>query len=125
MLIKPKFSIKHLIDTPLEVIGYYLVFLVLASLAFSWVEGVPLVKAFYWAFITTTSTGYGDVTPSGIPGYILTFVTAHVGIFFFAPLIVGHFIMKLLPNQHEWTDEEQKKLFSMLEKINGGNNETK
>jgi hypothetical protein len=49
---------KKYFDTTIEVAVWYLLFLVGMALSFAFIESILFVKAFYWAYISATSTAY-------------------------------------------------------------------
>ena len=54
--------------------------IVFASLIMTKVEGMRLSDALWWAFVTTTTVGYGDLSPVTISGRIVAIVLMVVGI---------------------------------------------
>lgn len=64
--------------------------------------------AFYWANITVTSTGYGDISPKTFPGRLLAIVMVNAWIFFLVPMLVARFVSLLIRNKHQETHEEQE-----------------
>ncbi len=58
-----------------------------AGLAFSVVEGVPLPLALYWALVTITTVGYGDIVPETPLGRLVASITIVAGIAAFTALV--------------------------------------
>lgn len=84
--------------------------LAIAAALFSWFEGVTFWQAFYWACVTATSTGYGDIAPKTVPGQLLSIGLMFMALFFILPLMIARVINSLVENRDAWTDEEQTKL---------------
>lgn len=54
----------------------------LGAIAISYVEGMPFEDALWWSFVTTTTVGYGDISPASFPGRLIAVVLMMVGIGF-------------------------------------------
>lgn len=91
--------------------------LAFAALLFSWFEGVDYWKAFYWACVTATSTGYGDISPKTVPGQILSIVLMFMALFFILPLMIARVINSLVENHDAWTHDEQVQLMQDVSEI--------
>lgn len=115
-MIKTK-TVHHITDTLMEVAFIYGVALVLFALAFSYIEGETFIRSMYWAGITSTSTGYGDITPKTTMGMILAFLLTHLSIFIIAPLIIVHMTQRVLKDDNAWTHEEQEEIKKTLQRI--------
>jgi voltage-gated potassium channel len=109
-------TIHNLTDSTLEIFGYLLGLIVLAGTAFAYIEGETILRSLYWATITATSVGYGDVTPKTDAGMILAMATAVLGL-----VVMALFIAKchsvLIRNDHEFTHDEQEKILKTLEEV--------
>lgn len=115
-MVKTK-TIHHITDTLMEVALLYGSALVLFALAFSYIEGETFIRSMYWAGITATSTGYGDITPKTNVGMVLAFVLTHLSIFIIAPLIIVHMTQRVLKDDNAWTHEEQEEIKQALLRI--------
>lgn len=54
--------------------------IVLGGIAIHFVEGMSISDGFWWSFVTATTVGYGDISPSTIPGRIVATILMIVGI---------------------------------------------
>lgn len=60
---------------------YFSVFMILIStLAISYVENMSFTDALWWSFVTATTVGYGDISPSTALGRIIAVILMMVGI---------------------------------------------
>lgn len=73
--------------------------------------------ACYWAITTMTTTGYGDVSPTTLPGEFLASCLMLWSCFFLLPVVVAHVITRLLHNPDAWTDAEQEQLLDDVTEI--------
>lgn len=64
----------------------------------------------YWAFITSLSIGYGDISPSTPAGRVVAVLMAVLVLIVIIPLIVGKFVMSALEDQHQFTHDEQEEI---------------
>jgi len=63
-----------------------LILLVTAAIVYSIAEGASLGESFWWALVTASTVGYGDVTPTTVIGKIAAAVLMVVGIGFIGTL---------------------------------------
>jgi voltage-gated potassium channel len=120
-------KLKSATDTIGELVLYYLVLVLVASVVFSVAEGKSIVDSIYWAGITATSVGYGDVTPSTLIGRITGLILAHASILFILPLWIARMASTMIENQHEFTEDEQQYILTtckmMRERLSQGNSQ--
>ena len=84
------FKLKNWIDTVWEFLNYenfirpllvIIVIVAISSISLSIVEpNLSLFDSLWWAIVTLTTVGYGDVTPKTFPGRFIAFVDMLVGI---------------------------------------------
>ena len=43
---------------------------------FAYFEEKPLTESFYWALITLTTVGYGDISPGGMEARVISIILA-------------------------------------------------
>ncbi len=81
--------------------------------------------AFWWSFVTTTTVGYGDISPKTIPGRITAGIFMIMGIGLISLLtgtISTYFINKInnnktLPDYNELPEEAQKEIEDFIQYI--------
>lgn len=105
-----KAKITNYTDSLREVFVAYALAVLLAAIAFSFIEGETFLRSIYWAGITATSTGYGDITPKTTAGMVLAFITTHITILVIAPMIVAKMSEKLMHDENAFTHEEQEQI---------------
>ena len=69
------------------VLGVLLILLLLGAVVVSRVEGIDLGTSFYFAFVTATTVGYGDVTPATVVGRIASVVLGIIGLVYFGLVV--------------------------------------
>lgn len=104
-------------DTLRELALLYCGLLLASALLFSWLEARPFFESLYWAAVTATSTGYGDISAKTTGGMLLSVLLMHASIFFIAPLIIVRLIERLNEDRHEFTHEEQERILATLARI--------
>lgn len=102
-----------------ELLTWYFGSLVIAALLFSFFEHRSLWDAFWWACVTATTTGYGDISPQSIGGRITGIVLMHFSILFVLPLLIARIAAALIPHKNEFTEEEQQEILSLLRRVVG------
>ena len=93
-----------------ELLTLYLGLVILSGLAFAYFEHKSVSEAMWWAVVTTTTTGYGDLTPVTWAGRLIAAAVMLGSILFVLPLLIGHIAAKLIENQDAFTHHEQELL---------------
>lgn len=93
-----------------ELLLVYLGVLVVSALAYSYIEHRSIADSLWWAVVTTTTTGYGDIAPVTSAGRVLASVVMLGSILFVLPLLIGYVATTLIQNRDAFTHEEQELL---------------
>lgn len=104
-------------DTLKEVVFYYVLLVIAAASLFALAEGLGFWEALYWGGTTTTTTGYGDISPKTPGGRAVALFAMHVSIFIISPLVIARVINYVNRDTHQFTHEEQQDLVDRLERI--------
>lgn len=94
--------------TPLA-IAVYLTVVLLSAVSVSVLEGWGLGDSVWWAFVTTTTTGYGDLFPLTVAGRVIGVLTMFAGIIGIG-VIVGRIAAVVIRTHDDFTHEEQVEL---------------
>lgn len=104
-----------------------IVILLISSVAYSITEKVSFVEAIWWSIATTTTVGYGDISPHTIIGKVIATILMLVGIGFvgmFTSSVMSFFSEKeddetlhLIMHKLETIEQENKDLKKDIEKI--------
>lgn len=83
-----KKKIKSFINTNSLNYAIYLAIITvfIGAISVSLAEKIPLIDALWWAIVTVTTVGYGDIVPKTIIGRITAFIVMIIGIGFLSML---------------------------------------
>jgi voltage-gated potassium channel len=111
-------QLKRATDTFIEIVLIYVVLLLSAGVAFSYLEAKPLLDSIWWACATATTVGYGDISPVTITGRIVAVLLMHLVPFVVAPILIVRLTAKLIDDSNQFSHEEQEEIKAMLREVN-------
>lgn len=100
-----------------ELLLLYAAMTVLAAAGFAYFEDKPFQDALWWAVVTTTTTGYGDIFPVTPAGRVIAGATMLVSILFVLPLLIGYIATSMIQNRDSFAHEEQEQMKAELAAI--------
>lgn len=110
--------IRRLTNSPKALVYCYLSFIVSGATLFWYFEPKRTVgDSIWWAVVTTSTVGYGDVYPITTGGRIVSGLLISVMVLFVIPMITAQFASKLIVNNDAFQHEEQEEIKSQLREI--------
>lgn len=101
-----------------ELLLWYGMAVLIAAGLFAAFEQRPFAEALWWASVTATTTGYGDIYPETVGGRITAFVLMHGALLLILPLLIGRVIKVLIEDRDRFSHDEQEMLKAQLAAIN-------
>jgi voltage-gated potassium channel len=105
------------VDTLRELLFAYAALVVLAAAGFAYFEGKSFGDAIWWSVVTTTTTGYGDISPATLGGRIVASFVMLASILFVLPLLIGRIATTMIENTDAYTHDEQEAMKAELAAI--------
>lgn len=102
------------VDTVRELLLVYAGLVVLAAAGFAYFEGKSFGDAVWWSVVTTTTTGYGDISPATVGGRVVASFVMLASILFVLPLLIGRIATTMIENQDAYTHDEQETMKAEL-----------
>jgi len=100
-----------------ELLLIYAGLVVIAAAGFAFFEGKTFGDALWWSVVTTTTTGYGDISPQTLGGRVMAGFVMLTAILFVLPLLIGRIALALIENRDAYTHEEQEAMKAELAAI--------
>ena len=97
----------------------------IGGVAIHFAEGMELSDGFWWAFVTTTTVGYGDISPSTATGRAIAIILMITGIGLIGSLTstITSFFLNLKPENPEHKDEILSVVRTQLDDLEKMSNE--
>ena len=99
----------------LNVIYLSSVLIVISAKIFSYAENVPYIDAYWWALVTTTTVGYGDISPATPLGRVAAIILMILGIGFIGMLTST--ITEYFNKSNNEDEESNDKIEILINKI--------
>jgi voltage-gated potassium channel len=99
------------------ILAYAMLLVVCASLYHLFEQDASFGDAIWWAVVTASTVGYGDISPLTPAGRVLAGILISVMVLLVIPLITAHFASKLIVDTDAFRHEEQEELKSNLRRV--------
>jgi len=110
--------IVWLANSPRKLILAYTVLIVIcAGLYHHFEQSASFGDSIWWAVVTASTVGYGDISPSTWEGRLLAGILISVMVLLVIPLITAHFASKLIVDTDAFRHEEQEELKNNLRRV--------
>jgi voltage-gated potassium channel len=107
-----------LANSPLTLILSYLGLIVISSVLYSHFEQeASFGDAIWWAVVTASTVGYGDISPETWQARILAALLISIMVLLVIPLITAHFASKLIVDNDAFRHDEQEELKANLRRV--------
>lgn len=104
-------------DSLLELFLVYAAVLVVAGALYAKLETVGFGDGLWWAVVTATTTGYGDLYPKTLGGRVLAAALMNLSALVILPMVVVRLVEGLAVNRNEFSDAEQEDIKQTLRRI--------
>ncbi|GIM90485.1 potassium channel family protein [Paractinoplanes toevensis] len=99
------------------ILSYALLIFVCAVLYHFFEKDASVGDAVWWAVVTASTVGYGDISPSTWQGRVVAGVLISVMVLLVIPLITAHFASKLIVDTDAFRHDEQEELKHNLRRV--------
>jgi voltage-gated potassium channel len=107
-----------LANSPLTLILSYLGLIVISATLYSHFEQESnFGDAIWWAVVTASTVGYGDISPVTWQARVIAAVLISVMVLLVIPLITAHFASKLIVDNDAFHHDEQEELKANLRRV--------
>lgn len=106
-----------LANSPRTLILSYSLLIVVSGVLYRVFEKVSIGDAVWWAVVTASTVGYGDISPQSWQARLIAGVLISTMVLLVIPLITAHFASKLIVDTDAFRHEEQEELKDNLRAV--------
>jgi voltage-gated potassium channel len=99
------------------ILAYALLIIVCGSAYHHFEKSASYGDSLWWAIVTASTVGYGDISPRTWEGRVLAGILISVMVLLVIPLITAHFASKLIVDTDAFRHEEQEELKHNLRRV--------
>jgi voltage-gated potassium channel len=111
-------AVVWLANSPRTLILSYAILIVICGLLYHHFEGgTSIGDAVWWAIVTASTVGYGDISPKSLEARVIAGLLISIMVLLVIPLITAHFASKLIVDQDAFRHEEQEELKNNLRRV--------
>lgn len=99
------------------IVAYGILILICGSVYPLFEDDVSFGDGIWWAVVTATTVGYGDISPESLPARVMAGLLISLMVLGVVPLITAHFASKLIVDQDAFRHEEQEELKNNLRRV--------
>jgi voltage-gated potassium channel len=110
-------GLVYLANSPRTLMGSYLGLIVICGTLYSYFERAGVGDSIWWAVVTASTVGYGDISPESWQARAMAAVLISVMVLLVIPLITAHFASKLIVDQDAFRHDEQEEIKNNLRAI--------
>lgn len=103
-------ALVWLANSPRTLILAYSLLIVVSAILYRLFENVSVGDAVWWAVVTASTVGYGDISPETWQARVIAAVLISTMVLLVIPLITAHFASKLIVDTDAFRHEEQEEL---------------
>lgn len=97
-------------NSPRTLIISYLLMIMVAGVLYSHAEHKSAADSVWWAVVTASTVGYGDISPTSFAGRFLAALLISTMVLLVIPLITAHFASRLIVDDDAFEHAEQEEL---------------
>jgi len=111
-------ALVWLANSPRTLILSYALLIIVCGLIYHHFEDeASFGDSIWWAIVTASTVGYGDISPQSLWGRVLAGILISVMVLLVIPLITAHFASKLIVDTDAFRHEEQEELKHNLRRV--------
>lgn len=111
-------GLVYLANSPRTLMASYAVLIVVCGLLYRVFEDdVTVGDALWWAVVTASTVGYGDISPESWQARVMAALLISLMVLVVVPLITAHFASRLIVDTDAFRHDEQEELKQNLRRV--------